>query len=543
MLKGKRTGKGLPFEFDTLPELIARTTEKHGPTIAAKIWQKNGRKEYTYDNLYRHIVRFCLLLAQHGIAGCRVALIGNNGYAWLVAFLAICASGNTAVLIDADAPDEEWSRCEKSCQVQWTICDYGLEARVKAVFGDNCIPLSPNMAEELAGAPAQETDVFCTKITPQSDAAIIFTSGTSGANKGVLLTHHNLCSDMKASLLLAGVDERDDILAVLPPHHAFQLVTGLLTPYFCGMCIHFGRGVKYLKKDLAECRPSILVLVPVIVRSLEKQIQNGLKRENKVKQVHRAMVLSDCMRKLGLDLRKRLFPEIQSVMGGRLRCIICGGAALEDDVVKRMISYGLPVMTGYGITECSPVVSCNQLGCCKIGTVGRATPYGELRVFDGELAVRGDIVARGYYRMPEETAQSFRDGWFFTGDLGTIDRKGFITITGRKKNLIILSNGKNVSPEELEEALRGIDGVREVLVKGNQKVGQPDYLVATLWVDDPSCRDAEAHRKLYQQRIEELNQKLPAYKRIQQFEFSEAPINYTRTGKVKREEAAPPSGL
>ena len=539
MLHKKRNCKGLPFEFTTISELMIRAKERYAETTAVTVCTRNINREYTYSELYAHVMQFCGLLRLNQIAKCKVALIGGNGYEWLVAFLSICASGNTAVLIDADAPEEEWTRCARNCPVQWAICDGGREERAKKVFSENVISLSTNLMEELENAGVRKQEAFCPDVTPQSEAAVIFTSGTSGASKGVLLSHHNLCSDMKASLLLAGVDEKDDILAVLPPHHAFQLVTGLLTPLFAGMCIYFGRGLKYLKKDLAACKPSVLVLVPVIVRSLEKQIQCGIQREGKDQEVRKAMRLSNFMLKCGIDLRKRFFSEIQSLLGGRLRCIICGGAALENDVVKRMISYGLPVMTGYGITECSPVVSCNQLGSYKVGAVGRATPYGEVKIIDHEIAVRGDIVARGYYNMPEETASSFRNGWFFTGDLGTIDRKGFITITGRKKNLIVLSNGKNVSPEEIEDCIRSIDGVKEVIVKGDKKEVQPDYLIATIWVDESNCLDFEACRHLYQQRIEEMNHSLPAYKRIQNFEICEEPINYTRTGKVKREEALP----
>ena len=538
MLKNQKLNR-LPFEFATIPELIIHTTDRHSEAIAAKLRTKSIQKDYTYSELYHHIVRFCRLLASNGIARCKVALIGGNGYEWLVAFLSICASGNTAVLIDAEAPDEEWIRCSESCPAQWVICLRDLENRAKKIFGGNCISVYPNMMEELGCEPLEETNPFSADITPQSDAAVVFTSGTSGANKGVLLSHHNLCSDIKASLLLAGVDERDDILAVLPPHHAFQLVTGLLTPYYAGMSIYFGKGLMYLKKDLTECRPSMLVLVPLIVRSLEKQIQNGIQRENKGKQIRKAMRISNCLRKFGIDIRRRLFAEIQSVMGGRLRCIICGGAALENEVVERMISYGLPVMTGYGITECSPVVSCNQLGRYKIGAVGRATPYAEVALIDGEIAVRGDIVSKGYYNMPEETSRSFRDGWFFTGDLGTIDRKGFITITGRKKNLMILSNGKNVSPEEIEECIRSIGGVKEVIVEGDKTDAQPDYLVARIWVEDSLSQEGVEIRTIFQQKIERMNQTLPTYKRIQGFELCESVIPYTRTGKVKRGERVP----
>ncbi|MBO4211325.1 MAG: AMP-binding protein [Oscillospiraceae bacterium] len=532
MLK-KKLFKELPFDFSTIPELIQKTTDKHSELIAVSVRTKNTQKDFTYQEFYHHVLSVCNWLASNNISNRKVALIGKNGYAWLAAFLAICASGNTAVLFDADAPDEEWIRCSQSCLPDWTICDTALEARVKTIFGDNCLPLDSELLEALGHTARPETGAFCASVTPESDAAVVFTSGTSGANKGVLLSHHNLCSDIKASLMLSGVNEKDNILAVLPPHHAFQLVTGLLTPYSCGMTVFFGRGLKYLKKDLAECRPSFLVLVPVIVRSLEKQIQSGIQRENKEKAVSKALRLSSFLLKCGIDVRKRLFSEIHETMGGRIRSIICGGAALEDDVVARMISYGLPVMTGYGITECSPVVSCNQLERYKIGTVGRPTPYCEVKVIDGEIAVRGDIVSRGYYHMPEETARSFRDGWFFTGDLGTIDKKGFLTITGRKKNLIILNNGKNVSPEELESAIHSIEGIREVLVKGNQDE-LPDYLVATIWVEESDCADPAVCKMLYQKRIDELNQTLPSYKRIQSFEICKAPINYTRTGKVKR---------
>ncbi len=541
MFGNKKAHSVLPYEFDTILELISKTTERYAAMTAARLCTKTQQREYTYGDLFKHISRFSSHLKSNGIVRSKIALIGKNSYEWLVAFLAICASGNTAVLFDADAPDEEWIRCSASCPTIGAVCDQGLEERVKKIFGDTCVSIYPDLMEALADTECRKPEADSVWISPESDAAVVFTSGTSGANKGVLLSHHNLCSDIKASLLLSGVDERDDILAVLPPHHAFQLVTGLLTPYYSGMCIWFGRGLKYLKKDLTECKPSILVLVPVIVRSLEKQIQNTIKRENKEKKVQTAAKLSDCLLRCGIDIRKRLFAEIQSAMGGKLRCIICGGAALEDVVVKRMMSYGLPVLTGYGITECSPVVSCNQLRYYKIGTVGRATPYGEVKVIDQELAVRGDIVSRGYYNMPEETARAFRDGWFYTGDLGTIDRKGFITITGRKKNLIILSNGKNVSPEEIEDRIHGIEGVKEVIVKGDKDGTQPDYLIASIWVEDSAFRNAEDCKSYYQQRIEQMNQTLPVYKRIQSFEISQAPIQYTRTGKVKREEKAPAS--
>ena len=219
--------------------------------------------------MYSHIQRLSIQLISIGLEKCMVALVGKNSYEWLVAFLAICNSGNTAVLIDADAPDEEWLRCVKTCPVRWSICDQDLEERVQQVFGENYISLRPRMLEAYGDADEEACDF--PEIPPESKAAVIFTSGTTGENKGVLLSHRNLCSDIQASKLLAGVDEKDDILAVLPPHHAFQLVTGLLTPYYSGMCIYFGRGIKYLKKDLAECRPSYLVLVPVIVRSLEKK--------------------------------------------------------------------------------------------------------------------------------------------------------------------------------------------------------------------------------------------------------------------------------
>lgn len=535
-MKMKKNNSYLPFDFMTIRELIAFATDKYLSSVAVRIRTQNEKLEYTYKQMYTHIHSFACKLVSDGIIKSKVAIIGENSYEWLVVFLAICASGNTAVLIDAESPDEEWDRFRSSCPVRWVICDQALVERAKNVFDVNCIPICAHMMDRLNRPFVESLDAFQESVTPESDATVVFTSGTTGINKGVILSHHNICSDIKASLLLSGVDENDDILAVLPPHHAFQLVTGLLTPYYSGMCIYFGRGWKYIKKDLIECKPSILVLVPVIVRSIEKQIQNTIKREKAEKRLIAARVLSNCLLKIRIDLRKQLFSHLQSMLGGRLRCIICGGAAIEDDIVRRMISYGVPVMTGYGITECSPVVSCNQLQNYKIGTVGRATPYGEVKVINHELAVRGDIVSRGYFNLPKETASCFRNGWFFTGDLGVVDKKGFIKITGRKKNLIILSNGKNVSPEEIEEYVRSIPGVREVVVKGNNNRGQSDYLVATIWVDTFDNTNEQKLREIYQEKIEQTNRKLPSYKKIQSFVISNSSVEYTRIGKVKREE-------
>ena len=524
----------LPYEIDTLQELIIQAAE-HFPDSVIQVSEKTEMTEHSYRELRNDVYSLSCVLNRLVPQNAQVALIGRNSYQWMAAFLAISGAAATAVLIDRDMPKEAMEKNLAQTDVRSVICDSDLYPMLQELCPD--IPVLPLQWQiGIWGSyPFEVSQEFERKAVPEDIAAIIFTSGSTGVNKGVLLSHKNLTSDMKASQMLTGVNQTDAIFTVLPPQHAFQLVTGILVPIYCGMRIGIGRGLKYVQKDFMLFKPTFMVLVPMIVRALYRQTWRAIERKEMTVKVQRGLRLSNALRKVGVDQRKRLFYPVLKGFGGELRSIICGGAHLENPIVSGMNDLGIRVMTGYGITECSPVVCCNMPKHHRLGSVGMPTPYGEVRIENEEILVRGDIVSQGYYQMPELTAEAYADGWFHTGDLGYLDKDGYLFISGRKKNILVLSNGKNVSPEELENALQGIPGIKEACVCLEQ-VNELDFLTALVYPDEDRVGKIgmDALIRELQENIQEINRTLPVYKRVKTVQLLSKELCHTASGKLLR---------
>lgn len=534
MKKSLFRSASFPYELNTLQELPVLAAE-HFPDSVIQTFENGEQREYSYVQLRDTVFALSAVLCRMVFKGDQVALIGRNSYLWIASFLAITGAGATAVLIDREQPKEAMEKNLCGTDVKCVICDEDIFLAVSELCPNiPVLPLSWQIG--IWGSyPVENSNGFSREVSEDDIAAIIFTSGSTGVNKGVLLSHKNLTSDIKASRLLTGVTAKDAIFSVLPPQHAFQLVTGILTPLYCGMRVGIGRGLKSVQKDFQLYQPTVMVLVPAIVRALYRQVQRTVERKNLTQKLHRAAKLSDALLLLGIDARRKLFAEIRAGFGGRLRAVICGGAHLEDAVVSGLNELGIPVLVGYGITECSPVVCCNMPRHQRIGSVGRPTPYGEVQIVDGEILVRGDIVSQGYYRLPELTEEAFSDGWFHTGDLGYLDKNGFLFISGRKKNIIVLSNGKNVSPEELETALQGIAGIKEAFITTEEGRSQ-EYLSALIVPEEDSLKKlgAEAFGETLAESVRALNQTLPSYKRVKSLQLLSGEMNHTASGKIVR---------
>lgn len=546
MKKTQTDLSGLPFEIETLQDLVNKSEAAYGDTTAVQYFESRELKLCTYQKLAADVRRLSNAFVQMSIGNGHIALIGQNSYRWIVTFLAVCCSGRIAVLVDANASVQELQRFLARGEASCVLCDEKCIKKVVSACSqmDQAIPIyDMNLPEgklgEISLADRAENK-FLVKMQPQFPAAIMFTSGSSGVSKGVVLTHKNLVSDVKVCQLLTNTNNNDAIFTVLPPQHAFQLTAGLLTPLYVGAVIGIGRGIKYIKEDFLVYRPTFMVVVPIIVKSLYRQIMRTVERSQKTKLVNRAKNLSSLLLRLHIDLRPFLFKEIRATFGGRLNSIVCGGAHLEATIVEEMNAIGLPVMTGYGITECSPVVCCNMVKRQKPGSVGMPTPLCEVREFEGELLIRGDIVAQGYYGMPDQTEEVFVDGWFHTGDLGHIDQDGFVYVSGRKKNLIVLSNGENVSPEELEMLLQNIPGVNEAMIQVSY-AGELDYLSAIIYPDVEYMRSCgeDAYEMHLRQAVRETNQTLSSFKQIKSVKISREPAQHTATGKLQRNCAEP----
>lgn len=408
------------------------------------------------------------LLAQwiintHG-TGNHIAIVGETSYEWILCFFAIVISGNVAVLVNQDLPVAE-------------VTDLTALADVSLAF---CSPVYADLVEEnpsITSYRMNKLETLMQTIDPTAIrleepckddlACIFFTSGTTGKPKGVMLSHGNLTAGIDLTCDMYYLRPGGKTLTVLPLYHAFCLIVAVCMVYDSYGCNYLNKSLKNLQADLAWAQPNLMFMVPLFVETFYKRIFATAKKEGKEKALRLLMKLSNILLRFGIDKRRSFFKDIHAQFGGHLEDIICGGAVLSPFYVQEFTTFGISLLNGYGTTECSPVVAINRLEWNKSGTVGELVPQSEGRVADdGEVQIHGPHVMMGYYKNPEATAEVLQDGWYATGDIGFFDKDGFLTLTGRKKNLIILSNGENISPEELENDFGKDLAVDEVLVYG-----------------------------------------------------------------------------
>lgn len=484
-----------------IPAMIREKAENHPDKVIFRFRKgRDGTGTKTCREVYADVRRLASwMLRTHG-SGRRFAVIGENSYEWLLAFFAALASGNVAVPVDKDLPAGEIAWMLRKAEVSAAFVSNTYEDQLREAEGVETVAF--RALKSLQGDRWE--DFAFVSPAPESAACIFFTSGTSGRSKGVLLTHGNLASDVFLAArnvdLLGG-----PTVAVLPFHHAFGLVSAVLDSYFLNVEIFLNRSLKHVKEDLLLARPKVLFLVPLFVEVFHRQIQDGIRKGGKEKKVRIGLRCSNALLKAGVDIRRRLFREVLDAFGGDLQLIVCGGARLDPVYPKAFRDFGIDVLNGYGATECSPVIAVNRNHYQRDGSVGPALPEVGIRISgEGEVLVRGPIVMKEYYRDPEETALALRDGWYATGDLGYVDRDGFLFLTGRLKNLIILGNGENISPEELENDFGADPGVAAVMVceRDNAIVAeifpQEEYLGNQAYFDT-LMRKVNEGRPLYKQ--------------------------------------------
>ena len=446
----------------------------------------------------------------------KIALIGENSYEWIVCFFATIISDNIIVPLDKDLPPTELNELVDRCS-----CDLLIHSQIYAdvareLCGNRSLA-SLSMAEirnVLSRAGRME---FAHRRDPEDTCAIFFTSGTTGTPKGVMLSERNISHDSYYSAFDLWL-EGDSVLT-LPLHHTFSLAVGVMGAYICGHAVCISKGIRYFASELEKRHPASLCVVPLYLETLYKRIWRQAKIDGLEGKLKWALRLSRALRKIGIDVRRRLFKTVLDKLGGKLVDIICGGAYLDQSYIDFFDDIGVNIYNGYGITECSPIVSVNRAEKRVAHSVGKPVSCLKVATINGEICVRGDAVMLGYYDDARATHDALVDGWFHTGDLGYID-DGYIFITGRKKNLIILSNGKNVSAEELEERLTRIDAVSEVVVRNEN-----DRIVAEIYSKEGKTADAE---------VEALNRTLPPYKRIAEIRYRDAEFAKTTTQKIKR---------
>lgn len=420
----------------------------------------NAKKEEikkTYNDFYNDVTLMSNYLSNN-YKNKHIALIGENSYNYLVLFFSIINSKNVAVLIDKDLSKEKIQELLKKSDSKVLFyskeyCDIdGLEKKYKSYF-----------IEDIENIIKTSKDLSFKDNKAKNECRVIFfTSGTTGANKGVMLSEKNILSDIYGASSLFKPDGL--VFSCLPFHHAFGLITSILKPFYYGVPVFLNHSLKYLTNELKSSAPNTMFVVPVFIENFYKQIWKNARLTKKDYMLKTMIKLSNSLLKVGIDLRSYLFKSITKNFGGNLKYIICGGAFLDKKYVKWFRSIGIEILNGYGITECSPVLAVNRNEYYKDGSVGQVVCGATIKIENNEILVKGDIVMLGYYKDEQATKEVMKKGYFNTGDFGYLDEEGFLYITGRKKNLIILSNGENISPEVIEEKLSKDKGVCEVIV-------------------------------------------------------------------------------
>lgn len=546
-------------KFSTMRQMLELADSRAGEKNAFMYFDKKEVKSVTYHEFVSTTEYLGTALADMGFSASHIANIGENSYKWVVVYLTALKSAGVYVPIDKELPLEDMIHVVNDSESE--IIFYS--KKFEKIFMENRSKF-PNIKYFIGLSRDEDDGEFLsydllvkkgkelydsgnreyTKLKSDENALkmLVYTSGTTGNSKGVMLTEHNLVNSVYYGLQVSTVYER--CLSVLPYHHTYEAVCGILVALHHHSTICINDRLTHVLKNLQYFKPDYMYLVPAFAELFYKKIQASLKEQKKDKLIKVMISVSNALLKVGIDIRRKLFKQIIDNFGGNLVKIVCGGAAIRPEVGEFFDSIGIYLINGYGITECSPLVSANREECNNCSTVGIPLPCIELKFDDidsdgiGEICVKGDVVMKGYYKQPELTKEVLSDdGWFKTGDYGKLSKEGFLVITGRKKNLIVLKNGKNIYPEEIEAYIQAIPYVKEVVVysvtdENNLESGLcaeifPDY-------ESPELKDSENIAETVKKDVQSVTSELPVYKKISKIKLREKEFIKNSSNKIKR---------
>ena len=548
---------------DMINKSVAKFSDR--PAYVFKTEKKGEFKEITYKQLKNDIDSLGTALINLGLEGKRVAVIGENRYEWGVTYLAVVNGTGTIVPLDKALPENE---------IESLIIRSGVEAIVYSnKYNEIMNDLKEKKNTDLKYFISMDLDesengiisfkklltrgkellengdkrFIDAKINVEEMRIMLFTSGTTSKSKAVMLSHKNIASNLMDISSVLEVREDDRFLSFLPLHHTFECTTGFLLPLSVGASIAFCDGIRHIAENIKEYDITFMVSVPVLYENMCKKIMKSIKDQGKGTTVNVGMKVSNALLKVGLDIRGKLFKQVHDSLGSKLRLLVAGGAALDPDTEKTFNSLGINMVQGYGLTESSPVIAVEDDKYKKIGSIGKALPTLDVKIDKpneegiGELLVKGPTIMLGYYENEEATKETIdKEGWLHTGDLAKIDKDGFIFITGRKKFVIVLKNGKNIYPEELEILINKIAGVKECFVYGKPE-DDGDYKISAKIVYDKEImkevygveEEKDIKEKLWQE-VKAINKTMPKYKYIKGIIVTEEELIKTTTRKVKR---------
>lgn len=553
-----------------LKHMLETSVDLYGDNTAfmQKFAKNEPYKSITYKEAFEAVNSLGTALIDKGLKGKRIAVIGENCYQWATSYLAVICGTGVVVPLDKELGASELRQLAKEAKVSavmFTEKYTDIFKEIKAsgetdiqmlikLNGDKedeeLIEWSKLIAEGRTLLESGDRRFLDAEINPEEMSELLFTSGTTGIAKGVMLSHKNICFDLMIAPTILKVNTWDIFFSVLPIHHTYEGTCGFLMPLYKGAAIAYCEGLKHIVKNLSEVSPTMFLGVPALFETLYKTIMKNIRKQGKEGLVKKVLAVNKVTKKIGIDLNKKLLKDILKVFGGRMRVLISGGAAIDPAILQFFNDLGFIAVQGYGLSECAPMGALNpdQHKYMRNASVGHILPGMDVKIEDkdedgiGEICLKGDNVMLGYYNMPEETAKVIKDGWFYTGDQGYIDDEKFIYITGRKKNVIIASNGKNVFPEELEYLLSKIPYVSESMVWGADNERNGDItIVAAIRPDMEEVEavigknpDEEAVKKLLWEEVDKVNAELPMFKKIRNIAVRNEEFEKNTSKKIKR---------
>ncbi len=544
-------------EISSIREMMQLASREDGNKCAFKYRiKKDEIAEITFSEFYNDTLFLGAGLKELGLGECHIACAANNSYRWIVSYITRLQSRGVFVPVDKDLPPKDLVNVIRVSLSKAVFCDKNTMKIMTEHISELpdvkyfiCFDCDIDDGRFISYDKVMEigrragTDKFLNEEPSDKNALklLVFTSGTTGSSKGVMLSENNLIAEVNYGLKVCNVLTVG--LSVLPLCHTYEAVVDVLSSIHCRATMCINTSLKKILPDFKLYKPDYIIVVPLFAEMFIDSIKRNIKKQGKEKKFRMGVKLCRFLRKFGIDIRRKVFKDILDGFGGNLKLIICGGAAIRKEIGEFFDDIGITLIGGYGITECSPLVSVNTFSDNSFESAGHRLPCMEWKIDapdssgEGEILVKGDNVMIGYYNDPERTAEAFSDGWFRTGDFGRITKDDKLIITGRKKNIIVLNNGKNIYPEEIESLIQGISYITEVIVKPyTNKAGDNIGLAAEIYSSEEPLRSI----KEIEADIKEVLKELPLYKHILSVELRKEPFRKTTSRKIVREYAHKP---
>ncbi len=556
-------------EIKDLRDMLAQSVKLYGDRPAFEVKNANGEHyEITYNRYQNEIKAVGTALVDMGLSGQKIAVSGDNSYEWCLSYMATVTGVGVIVPIDKELLFDDINNILNTADVKLIFCDRKIYRKLmdrkdefkndlKIVLIHEQIEGVTNITDLIEKGQklldGGDTRFLDAEIDPNAMCSLLFTSGTTGMSKGVMLCHRNFCSEVMAAMGVIKISPDDCGISMLPLHHTYESTIILFFAPYCGAKVTFCDGFKYVLKNMKEFNPSVFVAVPLLLETVHRRLMKAVKAKPHGETLFKVgKVLVKAASKVGIDLKKVFFKEIIDTFGGNMRLIICGAAPINPQILKDFEAFGIQIIFGYGLTECAPLAIINHDKLHMAESVGVPIPGSEAKIINpdpetgvGEICVKGDMVMLGYYKNPEETAKVIdNDGWFHTGDLGYVDKKGHYYISGRSKNVIVTNNGKNIYPEELEYHLSTDVRVGEsIVIEDENSKGEPivaarifpnfEELKDRYGKDENEFSDDELH-DIMEEVVDSVNEKLPPYKKIVDFKIRRTEFIKNTTSKILR---------